>query len=187
MQRKNIWIVSLLVLGTVLLAAVVFWLLPAQERQQEQTHAAQTDARTHDFSAVLAYASPYVGDNSNTVNLFYHLPLGDVPSRFEIEEDTRLYVRYQASASEIGMDKVRRDLIYDSAAAFALIENLDAVTYVFSDGSYVFTRTQMETLLGAPLSALRGGTAMRDQVQARLEDADFVAAFFAQTQSVDEK
>ena len=52
MQRKNIWIVSLLVLGAVLLAAIAFWLLPAQERQQEQTRAAQTDARTHDFSAV---------------------------------------------------------------------------------------------------------------------------------------
>ena len=35
MQRKNIWIVSLLVLGAALLAAIVFWLLPAQERQQE--------------------------------------------------------------------------------------------------------------------------------------------------------
>lgn len=182
MQRKNIWIVSLLVLGAALLAAVVFWLLPAQERQQEQTCAAQTDARTHDFSAVAAYASPYVGDNSNTVNLFYHLPLGDVPSRFEIEQDTQLCVRYQAAAAEIGADKVRRDLIYDSAAAFALIDNLDAVRYEFSDGSYAFTRAQMEAVLGAPLSALRDGSAMHDQVQARLDDADFVASFYAQTQ-----
>lgn len=182
MQRKNIWIVSLLVLGAVLLAAIAFWLLPAQERQQEQTRAAQTDARTHDFSAVLAYASPYVGNNSNTVNLFYHLPLGDMPSRFEIENDARLCVRYQAAAAEIGTDKVRRDLIYDSAAAFALIDNLSVVCYEFSDGSYVFTRAQMEAVLGAPLSALRDGTAMHDRVQARLEDADFVAAFYAQTQ-----
>lgn len=182
MQRKNIWIVSLLVLGAVLLAAIAFWLLPAQERQQEQTRAAQTDARTHDFSAVLAYASPYVGDNSNTVNLFYHLPLGDMPSRFEIENDVRLCVRYQAAAAEIGTDKVRRDLIYDSAAAFALIDNLSVVCYEFSDGSYVFTRAQMEAVLGAPLSALRDGTAMHDRVQARLEDADFVVAFYAQTQ-----
>ena len=183
MQRKNIWIVSLLVLGAALLAAVVFWLLPVQERQQEQTRTAQTDARTHDFSAVAAYASPYVGDNSNTVNLFYHLPLGDVPSRFEIEQDTQLRVRYQAAAAELGTDKVRRDLVYDSAAAFALIDNLDAVTYVFPDGSYAFTRAQVEALLGAPLSALRDGTAMHDRVQARLDDADFVASFYAQTQS----
>lgn len=182
MQRKNIWIVSLLVLGAALLAAIVFWLLPAQERQQEQTRAAQTDARTHDFSAVLAYASPYVGDNSNTVNLFYHLPLGDVPSRFEIENDTQLHIRCQAAAAEIGTDKVQRDLIYDSAAAFALIDNLDAVTYTFSDGDYAFTRAQVEAVIGVPLSALCDGTAMYDRVQAQLEDADFVAAFYAQTQ-----
>lgn len=183
MQRKNIWIVSLLVLGAALLAAVVFWLLPVQEHRQEQTRTAQTDARTHDFSAVAAYASPYVGDNSNTVNLFYHLPLGDAPAHFEIENDTQLRVRYQIAAAELGTDKVRRDLIYDSAAAFALIDNLDAVTYAFSDGSYAFTRAQMEAVLGAPLSALRDGTAMHDRVRARLDDADFVASFYAQTQS----
>ncbi len=183
MQRKNIWIVSLLVLGAALLAAVVFWLLPAQERQQEQTRAAQTDARTHDFSAAAAYASPYVGDNSNTVNLFYHLPLGDAPAHFEIENDTQLRVRYQIAAAELGTDKVRRDLVYDSAAAFALIDNLDAVTYVFPDASYAFTRAQTEALLGAPLSALRDGTAMHDRVQARLDDADFVASFYAQPQT----
>ena len=105
-----------------------------------------------------------------------------MPSRFEIENDARLCVRYQAAAAEIGTDKVRRDLIYDSAAAFALIDNLSVVCYEFSDGSYVFTRAQMEAVLGAPLSALRDGTAMHDRVQARLEDADFVAAFYAQTQ-----
>ena len=37
-------------------------------------------------------------------------------------------------------------------------------------------------MLGAPLSALRDGTAMHDQAQARLDDADFVASFYAQTQ-----
>lgn len=58
MKRKQIWIVSLLILGLALTAAVVFWLLPAQERQQAQQRAAQTDARTHDFAAVRTYASP---------------------------------------------------------------------------------------------------------------------------------
>ena len=37
-------------------------------------------------------------------------------------------------------------------------------------------------MLGAPLSALRDGTAMHDQAQARLDDADFVALFYAQPQ-----
>ena len=36
MKRKNIWIVSLLALGLALAAAALFWLLPAQERQQAQ-------------------------------------------------------------------------------------------------------------------------------------------------------
>lgn len=37
-------------------------------------------------------------------------------------------------------------------------------------------------VLGAPLSALRDGAAMHDRVQAQLEDAEFVASFYAQTQ-----
>ena len=57
------------------------------------------------------------------------------------------------------------------------------MTYVFPDDSYAFTRAQTEALLGAPLSALRDGTAMHDRVQARLDDADFVASFYAQTQT----
>lgn len=85
-------------------------------------------------------------------------------------------------AAIMTVDTVQRDLVYDSAAAFALIDNLSAVTYAFSDGSYAFTRAQMEALLGAPLSALRDGTAMHDRVQARLDDADFVASFYAQAQ-----
>lgn len=163
MKRKNIWIVSLLALGLALAAAALFWLLPAQERQQAQQRAAQSDARTHDFAAVRVYASPYVGNSSNTVNLFYHLPLGDVPARFEIEDDASLCVRYQA--------------------AFALIDNLSAVRYAFSDGSYTFTRAQMEAVLGVPLSGLRDGAAMHDQVQAQLEDTEFVASFYVLTQS----
>ena len=73
MKRKNIWIVSLLALGLALAAAALFWLLPAQERQQAQQRAAQSDARTHDFAAVRVYASPYVG-NSSTVS-YTHLTL----------------------------------------------------------------------------------------------------------------
>ena len=153
-----------------------------QRPQQAQQRAAQTDARTHDFAAVRTYASPYVGNNSNTVNLFYHLPLGDVPARFEIGDDASLCVRYQAALADLDAAKARRDLVYDSAAAFALIDNLSAVCYEFSDGSYVFTRAQMEAVLGVPLSALRDGAAMHDRVQARLEDAEFVASFYAQTQ-----
>lgn len=130
--------------------------------------------------AVRAYASPYVGNISNTVNLFYHLPLGDVPARFEIGDDASLCVRYQAALADLDADKVRRDLVYDSAAAFALIDNLSAVCYAFSDGSYAFTRTQMEAVLGAPLSELCGGAAMHDRVQARLDDAEFLAACCAQ-------
>lgn len=108
MKRKNIWIVSLLALGLALAAAALFWLLPAQERQQAQQRAAQSDARTHDFAAVRVYASPYVGNSSNTVNLFYHLPLGDVPARFEIEDDASLCVRYQAALAELDAAKVDR-------------------------------------------------------------------------------
>ena len=78
---------------------------------------------------------------------------------------------------------MRRDLVYDSAAAFALIDNLSAVRYAFSDGSYTFTRAQMEAVLGVPLSGLRDGAAMHDQVQAQLEDTEFVASFYVLTQS----
>ena len=39
----------------------------------------------------------------------------------------------------------------------------------------------MEAVLGVPLSGLRDGAAMHDQVQAQLEDTEFVASFYVQT------
>lgn len=69
-----------------------------------------------------------------------------------------------------------------AAQADARTHDFAAVHYELTDGSYTFTRAQMEAVLGVPPSELRDGAAMHDQVQARLEDTEFVASFYVQTQ-----
>ena len=45
---------------------------------------------------------------------------------------------------------MHRDLVYNTVAAMAAIDNLSGITYNFSGDSYSFDRKQMEDVFGAP-------------------------------------
>ena len=61
-------------------------------------------------------------------------------------------------------------MIYDSAAAFALIDNLTAITYEYEDRSDIFSRTEFENLLGTPLSSVLDKTEWGEKVQGNLRN-----------------
>jgi len=69
-------------------------------------------------------------------------------------EDCILTVNYLDTVWNIGEEKVQRDLLYNSVAAMAAIDNLSGITYNFSGDSYSFTRKQIEDVFGTPLSNL---------------------------------
>lgn len=75
--------------------------------------------------------------------------------KFQIDSDAcTLTVNYLDTVWNIGKEKVRRDLIYNSVAAMAAIDNLSDITYEFSGDSYSFDREQIEDIFGSPLSNL---------------------------------
>lgn len=101
------------------------------------------------------YKSPYIGDASNIGNLFWNLPLNNVDMKFEINSETcALTVNYLDTVWNIGEEKVQCDLVYNSVAAMAAIDNLSGITYNFSGESYSFSRKQIEEVFGSPLSEL---------------------------------
>lgn len=73
---------------------------------------------------------------------------------------------------------MRRDVIYNSVAAMAAIDNLSEITYNFSGESYSFSRTQIEEVFGKPLSKLLQQTAWSEEVQDKLKSPDFIKRFF---------
>ena len=129
--------------------------------------------------AIEDYKTAYLGDANNVRDLFGNLPLNNIPRQFEINsDDCTLTVNYLDTVWNIGEDKVQRDLIYNTVAAMAAIDNLSGITYNFSGDSYSFERTQIEDIFGAPLSNLLEQEKWSNDVQDKLKDTDFVEQFY---------
>ena len=179
MNKKNTIIIGLLAVAAILFCVIQFGIIPANRAQQAEYVHKQTDALTHDIASIEEYKSPYVGDADNIRNLFHSLPLDNVPMKFEIDSETRaLTVDYLDTVWDIGEDKVQRDVIYNSVAAMAAIDNLSEITYNFSGESYSFSRTQIEEVFGKPLSKLLQQTTWSTEVQDKLKSPDFIKRFF---------
>lgn len=179
MRKKNILILCLLTAAAISFCVIRFVVIPYQETREAESIQKQTDALTHDITSIEKYKSSYVGNASNTCNLFQALPLNNVPMKFEIDSEAcTLTVNYLDAVRNIGGEKVRRDLIYNSVAAMAAIDNLAGITYHFSDESYSFDRRQIEKVFGGPLSELIEPERWSNEVQEPLKSADFVRQFF---------
>ena len=179
MRKKNILIICLLTAAAILFCVIRFEIIPYQETQEAESIQKQTDALTHDITSIEKFKSPYVGNASNTGNLFWALSLNNIPIKFEIDSEAcTLTVNYLDTVWNIGEEKVQRDLIYNSVAAMAAIDNLAGITYHFSGESYSFDRQQLEKVFGSPLSDLFEQERWSKEVSEPLKSADFVRQFF---------
>ena len=179
MNKKSKVIISLLAIAIVLFCTILFWIIPTNQAKQAEYARNQTDALTHDISVVRDYKTSYIGDANNVSGLFEVLPLNNVSKKFEINsEDCILTVNYLDTVWNIGEEKVQRDLVYNSVAAMAAIDNLSGITYNFSGDSYTFTRKQIEDVFDTPLSNLLKQGNWSEEVQNKLNDMDFVGQFY---------
>ena len=165
MKKKNIIILLLLMMG------IVFTIVSGEVKkikaeQDERFQRKQFVVTMQELSTILPYKSKYMGDNSNTINLFYHLPLGVNPVKYQMyPEELTLELCYRTTfaeagiknleyvanesvgkfdAEELGIRMTTQALIYNSTAAFALIDNLQKLIFRFSDGSYTIKRHTIE-------------------------------------------
>lgn len=199
MKSKNRLIVAFLITGVVLFLVMQFW-VTSQKNRDEAYRLAQLNPSTHDITSIMEYKNPYMGNNSNIVNLFYHLPLATdnrsfhlIPDEFTLEviyQDTFLEagkasMKQQSYAAEgpadelnkIYVNTAQKALIYDSAAAFLLIGNLQQINYRFADGTYQVKRTQMESFY-ADFNQILDHDAWKQQVQDPLSNTFYVDETF---------
>ena len=78
MNKKNKIILGLLSVAIILFSTIQFWIIPTEEAKQADYARNQTDALTHDISAIEDYRFPYVGNASNIGGLFENLPLNNI-------------------------------------------------------------------------------------------------------------
>jgi len=165
MKKKNIIIILLLFMG-IAFTIVSGELKKMKAEQDELFQRRQFVVTMQELSTILPYKSKYMGDNSNTINLFYHLPLGVNPVKYQMYPDELTlelcyrttfaeagvknleYVVNESAANldveEMGTTMTTQALIYNSTAAFALIDNLQKLIFRFSDGSYTIKRHTIE-------------------------------------------
>lgn len=179
MNKESKLIIGLLAVAVILFCTIQFWVIPANKAKQADYARNQTDALTHDISAIGEYQSAYLGDASNVSALFENLPLSNISRKYEINsDDCALTVNYLDTVWNIGEEKVQRDLIYNSVAAMAATDNLSEITYNFSGETYSFERQQIEEFLGSPLSNLLSPDKWSDKVQTQLSSKKFCQQFY---------
>lgn len=195
MRRKNKQILLLLCIG-VILTVVVTMIGMKQDQEKKAYSKAQFDATTSDMDYITPYRNPYMGNASNIINMFYHLPLGGNSMKFHIFSDKlTVQVTYESTLLQAGetnlknesddtkesknitdngcVKEVKKSLIYNSTAAFALIGNLHTIEYVFSDVSYQVDRSDIEGVY-TDFEDILNKNNWKTKVQKPLEKEDYI-------------
>lgn len=136
------------------------------------------DVKIEDLNSILKYKNKYMGNASNTTNLFNSLPLKDYPKTFQLfPDDLTLEINYEDKIKNIGENKVDKALIYNSTAAFALIQNLQQINYNFIDKKYKILRLDVEKGYDVELVELLKKDVWKIKVKDKLEDDKYVDNF----------
>ena len=138
----------------------------------------QQNPTTHDLNNILKYKNKYMGNSSNIINLFYNLPLSNMEISYELFPDKlTAQVNYKEKIENINKNKVVKALLYNSTAAFALIDNIEAINYNFTGLTYKVSRSDVEKWYGQNLSALLNTEDWKSKTQLKLEDNEYVNGF----------
>ncbi len=183
MNTKSKWIIFLLAITATLFCIIEFHAIPAKQASMDRYKERQTDALTHDISSIQDYKKHYLTDASNTCNLMNSLPMSNISKTFEIDE-TALTVNYQEYAKKIGIEKVQRNLIYNSFASMASIDALAKIEYTFYDKAYVFSREELDGICSEhfnqeSLPKLLVQSTWEKTVRQELKNPDFAHKFSA--------
>lgn len=169
MRNRNKWIIGLVIAGLAFYAVIQFVVIPEQVRQEQIYAGQQRYPATHDLNSILQYKHPYMGNATNLIQIFDHLPLSEYDTTFQIDsEKLAVAVNFDESIQNIGETRVKQSVQYNSVAAFALIDNLQKITYNFSNLSYTFTRSEIEAAYRSPLSRLLTIDKWKTEVQDKL-------------------
>lgn len=174
-KTRNRLIIGLFLVGLAFYGVIEGVILPQREAAQEQYRLEQRDPLTHDLDSILKFKSAYMGDASNLINLFCTLPLNHIAMSFQMDSERFLVeVHYQDNAANVGDTQVRRAMLYDATAAFALVDNLQHINFVFLDETFTITRDAVSGFYSEPLPRLLKKNVWKEKVQAPLAADDYV-------------
>lgn len=177
MKTRNKFIVLLAIFGLLLFGVVHFLIIPDNNKKAAEYAAAQLSPKTHDIENVLKYKNKYMGNSSNLINLFRALPLCNYDTKYQLYPDKlTAEVKYEVSTETLGGQKTIEAILYNSTAAFALIDNLQVMVFSFSDRQYSVSREATKAWYGEKaLSNLLDKKIWQENVQSKLSDSSYVS------------
>ncbi len=100
------------------------------------------------IDTIIKFKNKYVGNNSNDSHLIDSLPLAEYGYVFEIDsENLGLTIDYHITDWYINESHyLEKALVYNSVSIFALIDNVESITFNFSGNTYTVSRKQVSEL-----------------------------------------
>ncbi|WP_434752686.1 DUF4825 domain-containing protein [Paenibacillus amylolyticus] len=180
MKGKNLWIVSLFIIGLLSLVVVEGFINPKIAADQRRYEAEQNSPLTHDFTALAQYRNAYMGNFSNLSHLNQKLPLHERLDGYQLFPETfTAQINYSLNTDEMDEVQFERILVYNALANFVLIDNLEQVVYQFKDTQIVFERKLAQRWAGTELKTLQKAERWDSVVRQKLVEPAEVRASFS--------
>lgn len=164
MRKRNIAIVVLFMIGMILAAATIFGTHEIGRQKSKQWNE-QFSIMGNKWALIKNYKSQYMGDSSNIVGLFYHLPLGSEKMTYQIDSEAFVFeIDYENELTKVGIhnhniskeknynekkdqkkgeQEAYQAMIYNSVIAFSLIDNLQGIRYRFKNHCFFVQREKV--------------------------------------------
>ncbi len=132
---------------------------------------------------IIQFKNQYVGNNSNDSHLIDNLPLAEYGYVFEIDsENLGLIIDYHITDWYINESHyLEKSLLYNSVSIFALIDNVEQITFNFSGNTYVVTRNKIKELYPNFEDIVNNGVNQNNfnkYLENKMNDNDFVDNIF---------
>ncbi len=132
---------------------------------------------------IIQYKNQYVGNNSNDSHLIDNLPLAEYGYVFEIDsKNLGLTIDYHITDWYVNESHyLEKSLLYNSVSIFALIENVENITFNFSGNTYTVSRKQINKLYPNFKDIVNNGINQNNfnkYLESKMNDNDFVEDTF---------
>lgn len=126
------------------------------------------------------YKNSYVGDNSAVGNIVNQLPHSKALNQISLDTKAEPYgitLEYVDINDKDADKEIKETVIYNSTFLFALIKNVDWITFKFPDKQFTVTKEKLQDWYSNKLDGFEKEQDLKKLIQEHLESEDSVNQF----------
>ncbi|MFN2744133.1 DUF4825 domain-containing protein [Bacillus sp. z60-18] len=129
------------------------------------------------------YKNSYVGDNSAVVNIVKQLAHNKELNQVSLKTKKKPYgitLEYKDIDAKKADQEIKETVISNSTFLFALIKNVDWITFKFPDREFTVSKEKLQNWYNNKLDVFKNEQDLKKLVQEHLKSEDSVNQFFHQ-------